>query len=82
MKCTEESRNIKSSLRINFSSNHGGIWKYIDVKKSQKYIYTIMEYCNGEILDENLKKYKIKCGIAFSERIIQYIIRKIFDVIS
>ena len=41
-----------------------------------------MEYCNGEILDENLKKYKIKCGIAFSERIIQYIIRKIFDVIS
>ena len=81
-KKSDENSNIKNTLFLNFRTKHENIIKYIDVKTSQKYYYTIMEYCNGGTLDENLNKYKIKYGKAISEKIIQYIIIKIINAMS
>ena len=81
-KNNKESETIKASLFATRDSKHENILKIIDVKKSEKHYYVIMEYCNGGTLEENLNKYKIKYGKSFSEKIIQYIIRKIIDVMS
>ena len=81
-KNNKESETIKASLFTTRDSKHENILKIIDVKKSEKHYYVIMEYCNGGTLEENLNKYKIKYGKSFSEKIIQYIIRKIIDVMS
>ena len=81
-KNNKESETIKASLFATRDSKHENILKIIDVKKSEKHYYVIMEYCNGGTLEENLNKYKIKYGKSFSEKIIQYITRKIIDVMS
>ena len=77
-----EFKNIIASLNTTRNSKHENILKIIDGKRSKKYYYIIMEYCNGGTLLENLEKYKIKYGKSFSEKIIQYITRKIIDVMS
>ena len=77
-----EFKNITASLNTTRNSKHENILKYIEAKRSKKYYYIIMEYCNGGTLLENLEKYKIKYGKSFSEKIIQYITRKIIDVMS
>ena len=77
-----EFKNIIATLNTTRNSKHENILKIIDGKRSKKYYYIIMEYCNGGTLLENLEKYKIKYGKSFSEKIIQYITRKIIDVMS
>jgi len=81
-KNNREFKNIIASLNTARDSKHENILKIIDGKRSKKYYYIIMEYCNGGTLLENLEKYKIKYGKSFSEKIIQYITRKIIDVMS
>ena len=81
-KNNEEFKNYKESVSISCRTNHENILKCIDVKKTKKQFYITMEYSNGGTLDENLKKYKIKYGKFFSEKIIQYIIRKIIAAMS
>ena len=77
-----EFKNIIATLNTTRNSKHENILKIIDGKRAKKYYYIIMEYCNGGTLLENLEKYKIKYGKSFSEKIIQYITRKIIDVMS
>ena len=62
--------------------SHPNIVHFYEVLQDESNYYIIMEYCNGGTLLENLEKYKIKYGKSFSEKIIQYITRKIIDVMS
>ena len=59
--------------------NHPNIVKFQDVKKTKKGYYLIMEYCNGGRLSKALTNYIDKNGTAFSEEIVQHLMRQIID---
>ena len=59
--------------------NHPNIVKFIDLKKTTNHYYIMMEYANGGELSKNLEKYMDKYNKAFSEEIVQYLMRQIID---
>ena len=59
--------------------NHPNIVKLEDVKQSTKSYYIVMEYINGGVLTDCLKKYIEKNGKAFPEEIVQHLMRQIVE---
>ena len=59
--------------------DHPNIVKLETVQKTSKYYYIVMEYINGGVLTDCLKKYIEKHGKAFPEQIVQYLMRQIID---
>ena len=78
-------KKIKNSIyyeiKILKSLNHPNIVKIEDLKKTSNHIYIIMEYINGGNLSTCLKKYMEKNKNAFSEQIIQQLMRQIINAI-
>ena len=59
--------------------DHPNIVKLKQVKKSKKHFYLVMEYCNGGDLQNFFQKYQEKNKSAFSEEIVQYLMRQIMS---
>ena len=62
--------------------HHPNIIKLEEIKVSKDYYYIVMEYANGGPLSLCLKKYQEKYNKAFSEEIVQYLMRQIVDAIK
>ena len=76
-----ELKNINYEINVLHSFNHPNIVKLKDVKKTKIHYYILLEYINGGTLSNCLKKYMEKYGHAFSEEIIQYLMRQIIDAL-
>ena len=70
---------FKNEIEIMQRLDHPNIIKFHSLKKTKKFFYLAMEFCNGGGLDEALEKYQEKYGKPFSEEIVQYLMRQIID---
>ena len=70
---------LKNEISILKGLNHPNIVKFIDIKKTKKHYYIIMEYCNGGELADSLEKYQLKYGKPFKEDLVQYFMRQIIS---
>ena len=70
---------LENEIRVLQYLNHPNIVKFIDLKKTTNHYYIMMEYANGGELSKNLEKYMDKYNKAFSEEIVQYLMRQIID---
>ena len=62
--------------------SHKNIVKVVDLKKTKKHYYIIMEFCNGGSLKDNLEKYKKMYNKPFPEKMVQHIMRQIVSAIN
>ena len=76
---SEAKKYLINEIRILQSLNHPNIVKFVDIKKTKKHYYIMMEFCNGGVLSKNLEKYMIKNGTAFPEELVQHFMRQIID---
>ena len=76
---SEAKKYLINEIRILQSLNHPNIVKFVDIKKTKKHYYIMMEFCNGGELTKNLEKYMIKNGTAFPEELVQHFMRQIID---
>ena len=70
---------LKNEITIVKSLDLPNIVKLKEVKKTKKHFYIVMEYCNGGDLYNFLQKYQEKNKSAFSEEIVQYLMRQIMS---
>ena len=61
--------------------NHPNIVKLVEIKRSVQHYYIVTEYVNGGGLSDCLKKYMDKYKRAFSEEIVQHLMRQIIDAL-
>ena len=73
---------LENEISILKDVNHPNIIKLIDVKETLKDVYIITEYCNGGNLEECLDKYLENNNEAFSEEIVQNIMRQIIEAMK
>ncbi len=76
---SEAKKYLINEIRILQSLSHPNIVKFVDIKKTKKHYYIMMEFCNGGELTKNLEKYMIKNGTAFPEELVQHFMRQIID---
>jgi len=76
---TEAMKYLQNEIFILKTLDHPNIVKFVDVKKTKKHYYIIMEFCNGGELSKALEKYMEKHGKPFSQEIVQHIMRQIID---
>ena len=76
---TEAFRYLNNEINILHTLKHPNIVKFVQVKKTKKHYYIVMEYCNGGELEKALEKYQMKYGKAFSEEIVQHLMRQIIS---
>ena len=76
---TEAFKYLTNEINIMYNLNHPNIVKFIQVKKTKKHYYIVMEYCNGGELEKALEKYQLKYGKPFSEEIVQHLMRQIIS---
>ena len=74
---SEAKKYLINEIRILQSLEHPNIVKFIDLKKTKKHYYIMMEFCNGGELSKNLEKYMMKNGTAFPEELVQHFMRQI-----
>ena len=74
---SEAKKYLINEIRILQSLNHPNIVKFVDIKKTKKHYYIMMEFCNGGELSKNLEKYMMKNGTAFPEELVQHFMRQI-----
>ena len=68
-----------NEIKILEQISHPNIVKLEGIKKSASNLYIIMEYINGGGLSDCLKKYMAKNNKAFTEEIVQHLMRQIVD---
>jgi len=76
---SEAMKYLQNEIFILKTLDHPNIVKFVDVKKTKKHYYIIMEFCNGGELSKALEKYMEKHGKPFSQEIVQHIMRQIID---
>ena len=76
---TEALKYLKNEIVILKMLNHPNIVRFVDIKKTKKHYYIVMDYCNGGELSEALEKYQKKNGKPFPEELVQYIMRQIIS---
>ena len=70
---------FKNEIEIMQRLDHPNIIKFHSLKKTKKFFYLAMEFCNGGSLEEALQNYQEKYKKPFSEEIVQYLMRQIID---
>ena len=75
-------RFLENEIHILQQLDHPNIVKLEGIKRSASNYYIIMEYINGGGLSECLKKYREIHKKAFTEEIVQYLMRQIIDGIN
>ena len=73
---------LDNEISILKDVNHPNILKIIDVKKILEDIYIITEYYNGGTLEEYLEKYIKEKNKAFSEEMVQYIMKQVIEAMK
>ena len=73
---------LVNEINILKDLNHSNLLKIFEIRKTSEKVYFITEYYNGETLMNFLEKYKQIKKKAFSEEIVQYIIRQIIDAMK
>jgi calcium-dependent protein kinase len=68
---------IDNEIYILNKIKHPNIVKLYEVKKTPKYMYLIMEYCNGGSLYKNLTEYIEKNEKPFTEDIVKFLMKQI-----
>jgi serine/threonine protein kinase len=76
---TDAFKYLSNEINIMHNLNHPNIIKFIQVKKTKKHYYIVMEFCNGGELEKALEKYQLKYGKPFSEEIVQHLMRQIIS---
>ena len=71
-----------NELTILKEINHKNIVRLETIKHTIHNYYIITEYCNGGGLSDCLKKYKTLYGRAFSEEIVQHLMRQIVEALK
>ena len=70
-----------NELKILESLNHPNIVKLEGIRKSPQHYYIIMEFINGGMLSDCLKKYMDKYNKAFTEEIVQHLMKQIINAL-
>jgi serine/threonine protein kinase len=70
---------LTNEITILKDINHPNIVKFVEIHETSKKIYIVTELCNGGNLSNNLENYMEKNNIAFSEEIVQYIMKQIIE---
>ena len=78
----ENYKRLANEISILKGINHPNIVKLIEVKKTKNHIYIVTEFCNGGSLFEKLNKYIKANRKAFSEEIVQYLMRQLVSAIN
>ena len=78
----ENYKRLANEISILKGINHPNIVKLIEVKKTKNHIYIVTEFCNGGSLFEKLNKYIKAKRKAFSEEIVQYLMRQLVSAIN
>jgi len=68
-------------LKLHYKLNHKNIIKIIDVKRTEDYLYLIMEFCSGENLLSFNKNYFNLFNKNLSLKIIQFFVKQIIDAL-
>ena len=68
-------------LKLHYKLNHKNIIKIIDVKRTEDYLYLIMEFCSGENLLSFNKNYYQLFNKNLSLKIIQFFVKQIIDAL-
>ena len=63
------------------SLNHPNIVKLEGMRKTSQHYYIVMEYVNGGMLSDCLKKYKDKYNKAFPEEIVQHLMKQLISAL-
>ena len=66
----------KREINILVSLNHENLIKFINVEKTEKNVYLILEFCNGGTLKEYQAYYRNKYNMELNEFYVQKIIRQ------
>ena len=75
----ETKRYIDNEISILLDIDHPNIIKLFEVKKTEKFIYIITEYCNGGNLQSFLDKYVKENNKGLPEEIVQYLMKQIIE---
>ena len=85
-KSIADSENVKkyfiNEITILREINHKNIMKLIEIKQSKDNYYLVCELCNGGSLNDCLDKYRKINRHAFTEEVVQYLMRQIIDAIK
>ena len=73
---------FKNEITILQEINHKNIMKLIEIKQSKDNYYLVCELCNGGSLNDCLDKYRKMHRHAFTEEIVQYLMRQIVDAMK
>ena len=73
---------IESEIELLKTLHHPNIVGFEGYKRTQNCYYVTMEFVNGGALSDCLKKYQKKYGKAFSEEIIQHLMRQIISALN
>ena len=76
---SEAIKYLKNEITILHNLHHPNIVKFVDIKKTKKHYYIVMEYCNGGELSKALEDYQEKYGKPFSQEIVQHFMRQIIS---
>ena len=68
---------LQNEINLLKEMDHPNIINLVEVKDTTKYIYIVMEYCNGGDLSKCLSYHKNKYKKPFSEEVVQYLMRQI-----
>ena len=77
----DNNKRLLNEISILQKISHKNIVKLIEVKKTKSHIYIVTEFCNGGSLTDNLNKYVQIHRKAFSEEIVQYLMKQILSAI-
>ena len=77
----DNNKRLLNEISILQKISHKNIVKLIEVKKTKSHIYIVTEFCNGGSLTDNLNKYVQIHRKAFSEEIVQYLMKQIVSAI-
>ena len=73
---------LNDEIKILKEINHINIIHYVTTRITKNNVYIITDYYNGGTLSNCLEKYKTRFGKAFSEEIVQYLMRQIVEAIK
>ena len=73
---------LDNEINILKEVDHPNIIKLYNVHETTKFIYLVMEYCNGGGLSDCLEEYQKKFRKPFPEEIVQYLMRQIVSGIN
>ena len=77
----DNNKRLLNEISILQKISHKNIVKLIEVKKTKSHIYIVTEFCNGGSLTDSLNKYVQIHRKAFSEEIVQYLMKQIVSAI-